>query len=122
MAAPVDNVSVRPLRHGERDSVARVFAALSERSRRLRFLGAKPILREHDLDRLVDVGCCGREAFVATARRTGEPVGIARYVREGERSDIAEVAFEVADEWQGRGIGTLLAHELARRALADGVR
>ena len=38
-----------------------VFDGLSDRSRRLRFLGAKPRLPERDLDVLVDVGGCGRE-------------------------------------------------------------
>ena len=42
----------------------------------------------------------------------------ARLVRDGST---AEIAFEVADEYQGRGIGSVLARELAADARAAGV-
>ena len=44
-------------------------------------------------------------------------VGIARLVRDGRA---AEVAFEVADEYQGRGIGSVLTQVLAADARAAG--
>jgi GNAT superfamily N-acetyltransferase len=46
-------------------------------------------------------------------------VGVARFVRTGP--DVAEPAIVVADGWQGRGVGTILLHELAQRAQAEGV-
>ena len=49
----------------------------------------------------------------------GEPIGIARLVRE---DDTAEVAFAVADAWQSRGVGTLLVERLAADARAAGIR
>ena len=58
-------LTYRPLRAGERAPVLEVFAGLSERSRRLRFLGSKPRLLERDLAQLVDVGSSGREAVAA---------------------------------------------------------
>ena len=51
----------------------------------------------------------------------GDPeliVGHALFARDGERPP--EVAFEVADEWQGRGLGTLLLGRLAALARAQG--
>ena len=98
----MDAIALRPLRHGERKPVLDVFAGLSERSRRLRFLGSKPRLAERDVDWLVDVGCCGREAVVAVDQATGRTVGLARFVRDADAPE-AEIAFEVVDEWQGRG-------------------
>lgn len=116
----MDAIALRPLRFGERRPVLDVFDGLSERSRRLRFLGSKPRLLESDVAQLVDVGCCGREAVVAVEQETGRTVGIARFVRD-EGAPEAEIAFEVVDEWQGRGLGKLLLAELRALALAQGI-
>ena len=97
-----------------------VFAGLSERSRRLRFLGSKPRLLERDVEWLVDVGCCGREAVVAIDQQTGATVGLARFVRDVDAPE-AEIAFEVVDDWQGRGLGKRLVAELRGLALAQGI-
>ena len=86
------------LRPGERATVLDVFAGLSDCSRSLRFLGAKPRLPERDLDLLVDVGCCGREAVVAVEQDSGRaPVGT--LVSSATRVPEADIAFEVVDEW-----------------------
>jgi RimJ/RimL family protein N-acetyltransferase len=122
MSAFADLVALRRLRGGERGTVSAVFAGLSQRSRRLRFLSPVHDLSERQLDRLVDVGCCGREAVVATDRETGDAIGIGRYVRDEHDHGLAEVAFEVVDAWQGRGVGRRLADELRLLASADGIR
>jgi RimJ/RimL family protein N-acetyltransferase len=114
-----DALPIRRLAGGERRPVLQVFEGLSERSRRRRFLGPKPRLREQELEQLVDVGCCGREAVVAVDPATGNAVGIARYVRTAAAT--AEVAFEVVDEWQGRGVGTMLVRQLLARAAENGI-
>jgi GNAT superfamily N-acetyltransferase len=116
----MDAIALRPLRHGERQPVLDVFAGLSERSRRLRFLGSKPRLLERDVDWLVDVGCCGREAVVALDPETGATVGLARFVRDVDAPE-AEIAFEVVDDWQGRGVGRKLVAELRSLALRQGI-
>ena len=113
-------LTYRPLRAGERAPVLEVFAGLSERSRRLRFLGSKPRLLETDLERLVDVGCCGREAVAAIDQATGRTVGIARFVRD-EGAPEAEIAFAVVDEWQGKGLGRRLLAELRTLAREQGI-
>ena len=113
-------VVLRPLRSGERRPIVEVFEGLSERSRRLRFLGSKPRLLERDVQWLVNVGCCGREAVVASDPETGATVGIARFVRDAGAPE-AEIAFEVVDEWQGRGIGKQLVTELRSLALEQGI-
>lgn len=120
-AAALSPLVFRRLEPGERTPVLDLFRALSERSRRLRFLGPKPVLPERDLERLVDVGCCGREAVAAFAGKEGGAVGIARFVRDDADRSAAEIAFAVADEWQGRGVGRLLVRELAGLAAAQGV-
>jgi RimJ/RimL family protein N-acetyltransferase len=116
----MDAVVLRPLNWGERRPVVEVFEGLSERSRRLRFLGSKPRLLERDLLQLADVGCCGREAVAAVERETGRTVGIARFVRDADAPE-AEIAFEVVDEWQGRGLGRELLAMLRTLAREQGI-
>ena len=108
---------VRPLRNGDTDTVAAVFERLSEESRRARFNGPKPRLSATDLAHLASVDS-NRHALVAYAEGDGRPVAIARLVRDG---DSAEIAFEVADEYQRLGIGSSLTAELLADARAAGI-
>ena len=61
------------------------------------------------------------EAMIALDVRGEEALGDAFYVRDGRRPDTAEVAVTVVDEWQGRGLGTLLLEVISARALDEGV-
>jgi hypothetical protein len=87
----VKGVTVRPLRNGETAAVQAVFDALGPESRLRRFGGAKNILSPADLELLSRVDA-NHHVLVACAG--GEPIGIARLVRE---DDTAEVAFVAAD-------------------------
>ena len=113
----LDGVIIRPLRDGDTATVNAVFARLGEGSRRHRFAGAKPQLSQEELALLARVD---RDHHVLVAYVAGDarPVAIGRLVRQGRA---AEVAFEVVDECQGRGIGTALARTLADDARAAGI-
>jgi|SRR5215210_5060034 len=113
-------LAIRALEPGETELVAAVFARLGPRSRSLRFGGAKESLSELELTALADVGD-RRHALVAFVAGDWAPAGIARYAIDGDDRTIAEVAIAVADEHQGRGIGTGLMRALAADALASGV-
>jgi ribosomal protein S18 acetylase RimI-like enzyme len=108
---------VRPLRHGDTATVETLFERLGEGSRRARFNGSKPQLAEQELRSLATVDAT-RHALVAYVDGDPEPVAIARLVRSGSG---AEIAFEVADAYQGRGIGSLLVQELVSDACVAGV-
>jgi ribosomal protein S18 acetylase RimI-like enzyme len=110
-------ILVRPLGRGDTATVQAVFARLGEESRRTRFNGAKRRLGEEELSRLATVGP-NHHALVAWVDGDPEPVGIARLVRLG---DCAEIAFEVADTYHGRGIGSALTRLLVADARAAGI-
>ena len=89
-----------------------------------RFLGPKPRFTNAELRYLTEVDGWDHVALVAEsptqpARRL---IGVARYVRLLEDSRAAEVAIVVADDFQRRGVGALLAGELGRRARMRGIR
>jgi ribosomal protein S18 acetylase RimI-like enzyme len=114
----VDGVTIRPLRNGDTMTVSALFERLGERSRERRFCGAKPRLSKLELARLARVDHA-HHVLVGYLDGDPQPAGMARLVRVGTA---AEIAFEVADVYQGRGIGSTLARELAVDARAAGVR
>jgi GNAT superfamily N-acetyltransferase len=59
---------------------------------------------------------------VLVAERAGEFVGIAGYHRHPERPEWAEVEFAVAEDLQGRGLGTRLLERLAEIARPRGLQ
>lgn len=112
-----NGISIRTLRNGDAETIATVFDRLGEESRRLRFGGPKPRLSELELAALARVDAT-HHVLVAYVDGDREPVGIARLVRLGRA---AEVAFAVADEHQGRKIGSALVEALAADARAAGI-
>lgn len=113
----VNGVTVRMLRDGDTATVASLFARLGSRSRERRFCSAKPRLSEEELRKLARSDGT-HLVLVGYLDGDPEPAGMARLVRIGAD---AEIAFEVADEYQGRGIGSTLAGELAADARAAGI-
>lgn len=114
----VDGVTIRPLRNGDTAEVAAVFERLGDESRRRRFGGAKPRLSERELAELARVDGT-HHVLVAWVAGDPRPAGLAQLVRDGAAG---EVAFAVADEHQGRGIGRVLRDELCALARAAGIR
>jgi len=111
------SVAIRSLTAADRDHVISVFHRMSPTSVRHRFFTTKRELSPSDLaflDQLAD----GPDVALAAIVRTpdGErALGIGRYVVLADGRS-AEVAFEVGDADQGRGIGTLLLEHLAINA------
>jgi GNAT superfamily N-acetyltransferase len=68
---------------------------------------------------LTEVDHHDHEALVAFDDCSSEGVGVAWYVRVDGAT--AEAAVTVADDWQGRGLGTALTSMLAERALEEGI-
>lgn len=114
-------VEIRPIEADDKDALARGFDRLSERSRYRRFLSPRGPLTESELSYLTEVDHRDHEALVAVDPETGEGVGVARFVRSPEDRQTAELAVAVVDDWQRRGVGSLLTAELTKRAREEGI-
>ncbi len=113
---------VRALRPDDAPGLAEAYEQLSDTSRYRRFFTAQPHLSEQSLAFLTGVDHHDHEALVAVAPGSGQPVGVARFIRSPREPDQAEVAVTVLDSWQRRGLGTVLLCELAQRAEEEGIR
>ena len=111
---------VRPIRATDKDALLDLFERLSARSRLRRFLAPKPSLSRRELAYLTEVDHVRHEALVAVAP-DGTFIGVGRYACDVGATTVADVAFAVADAWQGRGVGTGLARLLIERARANGI-
>jgi acetyltransferase len=113
---------VRPVEPEDRalllDAFERRFGA---ESRYGRFMAPKKRLSPTELDYFTDVDHDLHEAIGAIDPRSGEGIGIARFIRDRAGAPSAEAAVALADEWQGQGLGWLLLDRLADRARAVGV-
>ena len=112
-------VHVRPVRPGDRNDLLTFLQGLSEQSRWLRFF-ASAVDLPRMAQRSVDVDYRDRYALVATAGPAHRVVGHGIYLR-GDDPGRAEIAFAVADDYQGRGLGTILLGHLAEVAQEQGI-
>ena len=114
-------VLIRQVRGTDAPLLADGFARLSARSRQLRFLGPKKMLSAAELRYLTDVDHHDHEAIGALSPAEGRGVGVARYIRDADDPGAAEIAVTIADDWQGRGLGTELLARLSDRARQAGI-
>jgi len=114
-------VQIRPVRGSDAPLLADGFARLSARSRQQRFLSPKHSLSAAELRFLTEVDHHDHEAIGALNPADGRGVGIARYIRDPGDPEAAEIAVTIADDWQGRGLGTELLARLSDRARQEGI-
>jgi acetyl coenzyme A synthetase (ADP forming)-like protein len=111
-------VHVRPIRPDDGSALIAFHEGLSADTVYSRFFSAKPRLSAVEVEHFTHVDHDTRVAFVAELG--GRIIGVARYDRTARERE-AEVAFVVADEHQGRGIGTVLLEHLASAAREQGI-
>jgi len=114
-------VLIRQVRSTDAPLLAAGFARLSVRSRQMRFLTDKNTLSPAELRYFTDVDHHDHEALAALSPADGRGVGVARYVRDADDPQAAEIAVTIADDWQGRGLGTELLAQLSERARQAGI-
>jgi acetyl coenzyme A synthetase (ADP forming)-like protein len=111
------SIHIRPVQSIDQQAMRAFFAGLSSDSIGFRFFGLADI--DWAADWSVDVDYADRYALAATAGANHAIVAHGVYVRIDSRR--AEVAFVVADAWQGRGIATIMLAHLAVAAERNGI-
>jgi acetyltransferase len=115
-------VTIRPICPDDIELERRFIEELSPEARRFRFLYTIASPSESLLRQLTHVDP-GREAALIAVTEDGlhqREVGVARFNRLPDGR--AEVAVSVVDDWQGRGLATLLMHRLIAVARERGIR
>ncbi|MBP2473598.1 acyl-CoA synthetase (NDP forming)/RimJ/RimL family protein N-acetyltransferase [Crossiella equi] len=129
-------VHLRPITPDDAERLRAFHGRLSERTRYLRYFGPYPRIPDRDLKRFTTVDHHNRVALVAllgdeiTAvgrfdrlSGTGKAALVKTQVSPGEPDgDLAEVAFVVEDDHQGRGLGSILLEHLTAAGREVGLR
>ena len=108
-------VHVRPARRDDREALKKFLERLSPDSRSLRFFSLGVNL-DGAAEWAADVDYERRFGLVALGGPRRAIVGHATFSRDDPDEDRAEVAFEIADAYQGNGLGTILLAHLAEAA------
>jgi protein lysine acetyltransferase len=111
---------LRPVLPGDRQRLSASLARFSPETLHRRFLVGST-LTERAKAYLFDVDYVDHFVWVAVSRTDQLGVADARFIRDKADASGAEVAFTVADAYQGRGVGTLLLGALAVAARQSGV-
>jgi RimJ/RimL family protein N-acetyltransferase len=117
-------VLIRPIRADDKRMLTDGLRRLSDESVHRRFLTPKRSFSRAELRYLTEVD--GRDHVALVAEHPSGParrlIAVARFVRLAEDPHAAEVAITVADDWQGRGLGSLPSERLAVEARRLGIR
>ncbi len=114
-------VTIRPLQPQDTAIEREFIMRLSPQSRRYRFLSSIALPGEQLLERLTQLDDATEAAFVALAVESGveREVGVARMSAVGDGR--AEFAVTVRDDWQHKGLGTLLTKQVIEAARRRGL-
>ena len=115
-------VLVRPIHAQDVELERRFIEALSPSSRRFRFLETMNSPTDALLRQLTVINPSTDAAYVAVIAVAGQEreIGVARFSARADGHD-CEFAVTVSDEWQHKGLGTLLMRRLIDVARARGI-
>ncbi len=113
----------RPVKPTDEPALSEMLYSLSRQSVRTRYFTDIMTFPHRAVQRLTNVDYRNDMAVVGAVPGPGgeEIVAIAQYFRD-PKTQAAEVAFLVQDEWQDRGMGTVLMEYIAQIARQRGVR
>ncbi len=115
-------VVIRPIERSDAQRERDFIKSLSPESRRYRFLGSIGEPSDKLIGQLTDIDHDRDVAFVALVHHSGteREIGVSRFnIRPDDTS--CECAVAVADDWQRRGLGTVLMRHLIAVARSHGL-
>ena len=117
------HVVIRPISKHDKEAERAFIEGLSAEARRFRFLGQVRSPSERLIEQFTNIDLAHEAAFVAVVPDDGREriVGVSRYSTD-QNGENCECAVTVSDEWQNKGLGTLLMKHLIEVARARGIR
>jgi RimJ/RimL family protein N-acetyltransferase len=98
-------LEIRPVTPDDKAGLAAAVEQSSDEAIYRRFLNPHRRLTAAELRYFTEVDHRNHEALLAVDTASGNSVGVARYVRDREQPDSAEIAVALLETWQGRGTG-----------------
>jgi GNAT superfamily N-acetyltransferase/acyl CoA:acetate/3-ketoacid CoA transferase beta subunit len=116
-------ITARPVHPTDQPLMKELFYKLSEETVYYRFFTHLKRFPQREIQQFVYIDHRQDEAVVLTVPGANreEIIAVGRYYLD-TKTNRAEVAFVVADDWQGRGIGKFLLATLSRVAKRNGIR
>ncbi len=111
---------VRPIKPGDGPLLVDFFERLGPESRYFRFFRVKRTLAPEEVEYFTNVDYRSRMALIVV--NEGRMAAVGRYDVTDDEPTVAEIAFAVADDQQGEGLGTELLQLLTSYARSKGVR
>jgi len=105
-------ITIRPVRESDGDHPEEIKSQFSDTSIQQRFLGYIPKISKKLIKSLttIDYKCKMAVVAVSGTQAEEEIIGIARIACENEES--VEFAIIIADEWQGKGLASILMDKM----------
>ncbi|WP_347954328.1 GNAT family N-acetyltransferase [Gordonia aichiensis] len=113
-------VHLRPIVPADADLLVEFHNGLSERTRYMRYFGPTPTLPPREVVRMTTIDYRNRVALLAFLGDRVIAMGLYEGLAADGKPTAAEVAFVVADDHQGRGLGPILLEHLAGAAAENG--
>jgi len=114
-------VLVRPARLSDEGALQGLFYRLSNETIYKRFFCYRSQYPHQEMQQLCDLDYDSNMALVVCEPEREEPVAIARYDKD-PATGLADIAFVVRDDWQRRGVGTVLLRRMGEIGLARGLK
>jgi len=116
-------VRIRPIRPDDEPLMKEMFYSFTQQTVYLRFHSAIKAMPHEQLQLFCNIDYDTEMALVAVTGPVGqeEIIGMGRYLMDPSR-DSAELAFVVRDDWQRKGLGTILFQRLIEIGKQNGIK